>query len=116
MKSLTLKSLFVAVLSLFVLTANARVQPRKAEIVIKSTVECALCKKNVETNLGKVKGVRKVTADFNKKEITVVYNPRRISPEELRKKISEMGYDADDVKANNRANTLLKHKDSQEQK
>lgn len=103
-------------LSMFLFVATAQAQnPRKTEIKIKSTVECAMCKKNLESKLGKVKGVRKVTADFNTKEITVVYNAKRISPEEIRKAIADIGYDADDVKANNKMTKLLEHKQKMEQ-
>lgn len=116
MRPLSVK-VFVAVLfSVFVMTSVfAQKPPRKDEIVIKSTVECALCKKNVEASLGKVKGIRKVSADFSKKEITVAFNPRRISADEIKKKLAELGYDADDIKANNRMTQMLKHKAEKEQ-
>ena len=100
---------------LFVFSASAqKALPRKTESKIKSSVECAMCKKNVEKQLSKIKGIRKVNADFQTHEITVVYNPRRITIEEIRTAISNMGYDADDVKANNRMTKDLQHKQQQE--
>jgi hypothetical protein len=39
--------------------------------------------------------------------IKVEYNPKKTNPEEIRKKISMYGYDADDVKADSVAVTKL---------
>jgi periplasmic mercuric ion binding protein len=118
MKTFQLKSILTAVLLLFIFSVSAQkaaALPRKAESKIKSTVECPMCKKNVEKNLSKLKGIRKVNADYKTQEITVVYNPRRISLDEIKKAISDMGYDADEVKANNRLTKELKHKEQQAQ-
>ncbi|MFN5181599.1 MAG: heavy-metal-associated domain-containing protein [Bacteroidota bacterium] len=86
------------------------INPRKTTIIIKSSVECEMCKKNVESGVSKVKGVRKVVADFNTHEIKVVYNSKKTDAEKIKKAISDLGYDADDIPANNRLNNQLKHK------
>ena len=46
---------------------------------------------------GKVVGNIETAKD---KKVTVGYNPKKISLDEIRKIISETGYDADDLKAN----------------
>ena len=102
-----------ALLLVFLLGAgnsSAQGKTRKSKAVIKSNVECELCKSNVENHLSKINGVRKVSADFKTREITVVFNSRRITIEQIRKNLADLGYDADDVPANNRMNQLLKHK------
>ena len=74
--------------------------PRKTKIVIKTSAECEFCKKNLEKNLAKTKGIKKVECDFVKHEITLVYNTRKITAEEIKKQVVALGYDADDLKAN----------------
>ncbi len=80
----------------FVLSQN----PRRMKIVIKTSAECEFCKKNIEKHLSKVKGVRKVNCDYEKHEISLVYNSKKITLDEIKKQLIAMGYDADDQKAN----------------
>lgn len=108
------KSFFLTLIFLSVtLTVCAQGKTRKTSATIKSTVECELCKVNVEKHLSKVKGIRKVKADYQLHQIEIVYNSRKISLQEIKKIISDLGYDADDVPANNRMNQLLKHRQQQ---
>lgn len=74
--------------------------PRKVKITIKTSAECVYCKENLEETLSKVKGIRKVNCDYVKHEVYVVYNSKKITIEQIRTKMNEMGYDADDQKAN----------------
>lgn len=74
--------------------------PRRMKSVIKTSAECKFCKKNIEKNLSKIKGIRKVNCDYQKHEISLVYNSKKITLEEIKKQIISMGYDADDQKAN----------------
>ena len=68
-----------------------------------------MCKKRIEAEVGKMKGVKKATLDLTTKELTVEYNPKKTSPDKIRKVISDIGYDADEVKANNRSQKNLPH-------
>ena len=104
---------FCFAFSLLVFNSYAQGKTRKTSATIKSTVECELCKMNIEKNLSKVKGVRKVNANYQQHQIEVVYNSRKISLAEIKKIISDLGYDADEVPANNRMNQLLKHRQQQ---
>ncbi len=74
--------------------------PRRVKATIKTSAECIYCKENLEESLKKVKGIRKVNCDYVKHEVYVVYNSKKITIEEIRTKMNEMGYDADDQKAN----------------
>ncbi len=108
-KILSLVCFFLLTIS----TLHSQGKTRKTTAVIKSNVECELCKSNIEKNISKVKGIRKITADYKTHEIVVVFNARKISIEEIRKNLSDLGYDADSIPANNRMNQLLKHKQLQ---
>jgi mercuric ion binding protein len=87
---------FLLFVSIFAVAQN----PRKMKSVIKTSAECEFCKKNIEKNLSKVKGIKKVECDFVKHEVSFVYNSKKITLEEIRKQLIILGYDADDQKAN----------------
>ena len=69
------------------------------EIIIQTTAQCGECKTNIEKALMAEKGVRFAELDIKSKKVKVVYNAKKISPEQLRVVISKVGYDADDVPA-----------------
>lgn len=75
-------------------------------VKIKTSAECDMCKTRLETAVRKMKGVKKAELDLSTKILTVEYSTKKNSPEKIRKAISDLGYDADDVKANNRAAKL----------
>lgn len=73
------------------------------EIKIKTSTECDMCKARVQKALSFEKGIKDIDVNYEKKEITVVYNPKKTTPEKIRTAISKAGYDADDVKADPKA-------------
>lgn len=98
MKSV-LFSLIVALFA-FVGTSNASTPTGKKTIVIKTeTIQCGMCKERIEEALIQEKGIKSVTVDVDKKETTVVFNPKKTNPDAIRKVIAGVGYDADDVVA-----------------
>ncbi len=85
---------------------NAKAESGKAEtIVIKTTIYCDHCKEcgscggKIEKDLGFNKGIKLVKLDEKAMTITVTFNPKKTTSDEIRKAISKYGYDADDVKA-----------------
>lgn len=95
--------LFIPLFLLFFLFSSSQAlaaNPRKVKATIKTSAECVYCKENLEESLKKVKGIRKVTCDYVKHEVYVVYNSKKITIEQIRTKMNEIGYDADDQKAN----------------
>jgi copper chaperone CopZ len=91
-------------MSLIINSTKAYSQDKKiAEIKIKTSAICDMCKETLEKNLAFEKGIKKSDLDVESKIITVTYNPEKISPEEIRKAIAKIGYDADDVPANKKA-------------
>lgn len=70
---------------------------------IKTSAECGMCKKTIEKELAYVKGVKKANLDVESKVVTVIYNPKKTSPEKIKAAIAKCGYDADDVKAEGKA-------------
>lgn len=94
-------TIFLLLISGICMATPAQAQnPRRMCATIKTTAECEFCKQNIEETLGKVKGIRKVKVDFKKHEVYVNYNSKKITLDQIRKELNDLGYDADDQKAN----------------
>lgn len=113
MKTFLTFSLAALVLLLF---TNAPLQAQTADapvknstVKIKTSAECDMCKTRIEKEVGLMKGVKKAVLDLDTKVLTVEYNSKKTSPEKIRAAIAALGYDADEVKANNRATQKLPH-------
>lgn len=61
---------------------------------------CAQCKARIEEYLKVEEGVVKVTVNPQGKYTTVLYLADRTNPENIRTAIANVGYDADEIKAN----------------
>lgn len=81
---------------------------QEQEITIKTTAQCGTCKENIEKALMMEKGVRFAELDVKTQNARVVYNSKRTTPEQLRKAISGVGYDADELPADPQAVERLK--------
>ena len=69
------------------------------EIKIQTSAVCGMCKERIEHDLAFEKGIKSVSLDNETKVVTVAYSPKKTNPDEIRKAISKIGYDADDVAA-----------------
>lgn len=83
-------------------TINAQ-DATTAELKIKTSAVCDMCKETIEKHMAFEKGVKKSSLDVDSKILTVTYNPAKITPEQIRKAVAQSGYDADDVPANPKA-------------
>jgi copper chaperone CopZ len=88
-------------------SVNAQEVIKNAEVKIKTSAVCEMCKETLEKNLAFEKGIKKSVLDVDSKIITVTYNPQKISPDQIRKAIAKTGYDADDVPAVKKAHDKL---------
>jgi periplasmic mercuric ion binding protein len=75
------------------------VYAENTEIKIKTSAMCAHCKTSIEKTLKKVKGVKAAKLNLDDKVVTVKYNTDKTNPDALRNSIAKLGYDADNVKA-----------------
>ena len=76
-------------------------------VTIKTNGQCGECKERLESNLSVMKGVKSASFDVSTKNVTIVFNPEKTSAAKLRTAISKIGYDADDVKADPKAQAKL---------
>lgn len=93
--------LIIAIVLFF--AASQNVFAAKDTLVVKASIVCETCKKTIEEGLRFEKGIKLATVDVAAKTITVIYNSEKTNPETIRKAISNIGYDADDVPANIKA-------------
>jgi copper chaperone CopZ len=97
MKTMILSLLFVA---LGMTTFAQKNAPKMETIVIQTSAECNECKERIEGKLNYVKGVKFAELDVDSKKLTVKFKPATITLAEIKKIVSDLGYDADEVKAN----------------
>ena len=95
--------LIVALMGLTVFAQKAETQT----ITIQTNGTCEHCKKVMMENVPQWKGVEKCTYDLKTAKLTITYQPQKTSPETLRTAISQLGYDADNVKADAEARAKL---------
>jgi copper chaperone CopZ len=91
---------FAAVLSFSVsLAANKNEVKEK----ITTSAVCSMCKDRIESNLKKIDGILESSLDVSSKVLTVKFDKTKISLDDIRQKLSQIGYDADNVKRDVRA-------------
>ena len=91
------------VLMLAMFTQTVQAQETTAELKIKTSAVCDMCKETIEKYMAFEKGVKKSSLDVDSKILTVTYNPQKTSPEKIRNAVSKSGYDADHVLADAKA-------------
>ena len=100
--------LIVIVMATTLLSISALAQEKKVEKVsILTSAVCGDCKVRIENGLAYTKGIKDVNLDLETKVATVKYSTSRTSVDEIRKAISKLGYDADDVPADSVAYSKL---------
>ena len=94
----------ILVLVLIVGGTSAMAQNKnEATAEIKSSVVCPMCQRTIEYDLTFQKGVKSVNVDLEKRVIELTFNTKKTNVDELRKRITMIGYDADSLKRNNEA-------------
>ena len=97
-----MRYLAILIVSLFWVT-TAAAGPKPETIKIKTSSQCYDCKERIEEALAFEKGVKSSTLDLETKIVTVSYKAGKTTPDKIRKAISKVGYDADEVKADLKA-------------
>jgi mercuric ion binding protein len=81
--------------------ANAQEKKSNTEtVIIKTSAQCGDCKERIEEALNYTKGVKFSELDLETKNVTVKFLPAKITLQQIKEKISSIGYDADEVKSN----------------
>ena len=105
MKTKALRKAWFLVTGIILLasTTGFGMAEKNVEIKIKTSAVCGMCKDRIEQGLAFEKGIKDVSLDLETKICTIKYNPSKTTPDDIRKAISGLGYDADDVAADEKA-------------
>ena len=57
-------------------------------------ISCDKCKANIEADLAGHPGLEQVTVDVSTRRIHIAYDPQQTSPDQLRARLSQIGYPA----------------------
>ena len=100
-----MKQIIIALFS--ILTINTWAQ--KETVQIKTSAECVAncCKDRIEEEMQFTKGVTAVNLDIESQVLTVTFKTKKNSIENIRTIISNLGYNADDVRANESSHNAL---------
>jgi len=93
-----MKSILIIALSLFAVSGTAMAQKTQT-VTIHTSAECLECEQRLEEGLNFTKGVVFAELDLASQNVTIKYSTKKTNPEALKKVINELGYDADDQKA-----------------
>jgi len=55
-------------------------------------IHCSSCENTIRKALGRLEGVRQVTPDQRTNEIRVVFDEKRVSEDQIRTRLDEIGY------------------------
>ena len=95
-----MKYFTLTLLSVFSFALIAAAQNASQKVVIKTpTVQCEMCKKKIESYLRREPGISAVNVDFKRKTTTVTFLTDRNNIEQIKTAIANLGYDAEDVSA-----------------
>jgi copper chaperone CopZ len=78
-------------------------KPVKQIVSIQTNAQCGDCKVRIEEELNFTKGIVFADLDLETKKVEVKYNSKKTSPKEIKKKIASIGYSADEVSPNKKA-------------
>lgn len=96
--------LLVLLFSMFALTVSAQ-NSKNEKVVIQTTIDCDHCKvcetcgQNFQENLYKIKGLKMYELDEEAMTLTIFYNGKKTTLDEIKVAITKLGYDADEMKA-----------------
>jgi cation transport ATPase len=93
------KTLAILFFIAFAFTAEAQVK----QIGIKTSAVCEMCKARLEKDLTFEKGVKSVNLDLETKVLNIAYLDGKTNPDILRKRVTLVGYHADQLKRDPKA-------------
>lgn len=82
-------------------------EPVKQIATIQTNAQCGDCKDRIEEELNFMSGIIYAELDLETKKVEVKYNSKRTTVDAIRKRLSSIGYNADDVEADVTAQSEL---------
>ena len=97
--------IFLSIMSL-ALIVNCDGDPETVTINT-PTIQCGMCQKAIEMGLGKLQGVARSKVDLASKTALVAYHAEKTNVPAIEKRISELGYQANEVAADSESYEAL---------
>jgi periplasmic mercuric ion binding protein len=101
-----IKIITIFCLMILPVLSNAQEGKKNQKAIIKTNIYCDHCKqcetcgKSFQSELLKVKGLKMMELDEKAMTITVFYDGKKTNLESIKTAIANLGYDADELKAN----------------
>lgn len=57
------------------------------------SISCSNCSAKIQDEIKTIKGVGNVSADLKSQSVEVQYDPSQVKPQDISRKISDMGYE-----------------------
>ena len=92
---LKLSTIFFPVV-LFFCTAHLSAQ-KIQKVTFQTSAQCGMCKGIIEDVMNFVPGVKYADLNLNDMSLEIKFNTKKITADELRKRVAAIGYTADDV-------------------
>jgi periplasmic mercuric ion binding protein len=105
-----IKIILIISVCLFAATSMFAQEPAESKyekVSIQTSAVCGMCKERLEKNMAFEKGVKSVSLDDKTKILTIEFRSGKTDKEKLKKAITKIGYDADDLVADQKAHDKL---------
>ena len=91
--------ILVALVSTLTMSADNKKKAKNVEsVTFNVSMHCENCQKKIEGTIGWEKGVKDLKTDLEKKTVTK-FDVRKTNKQQLQEKIQELGYDMEEVTA-----------------
>jgi periplasmic mercuric ion binding protein len=94
-----MKHRFIIIVLFSLVSLNYTFAQKTEKAIIKTSAECGQCKDRIEEKLNYTKGISFAELNYETQELTVKFKSDKISLQQIKEIVSNLGYDADDVKA-----------------
>lgn len=96
----------IMIIATMLFSLNLAAQSVKTD-TIKTNAQCGDCEERIEYELNFMKGVKFAELNLEENHVIVRYNVKKTNLDAIRIKLTEIGYDADDMQANQEAQKAL---------
>lgn len=105
------KLILLALVSLITLGVSAQQSKTASKgeqtVTIQTNGVCQKCADKFKENVPYFKGVKSYNYDMKTAKLTINYDSKKTNPDQLRQEVSKLGYNADNVKADQAARAKL---------
>jgi periplasmic mercuric ion binding protein len=91
--------IMIAAFTMHYTNAQEATKKKTETVVIQTSAQCGDCEERIESALNYLKGVVFAELDNETKKVTVKYKTSALTVAQIKQKIAETGYAADEVKA-----------------